>query len=226
MRNRTPGLTVVTPWLDHPEFIHAYEHALKDSGAHVIVVDNGSTPDTHAQLYYLVRRLGGTLITNHQNRWFAAAINQGLDVARTDAVLILNNDIQADAGFVDRAYADILAEPDTLHGPSLMHRTIDGVAIGYLEGWCIGAHADVWRELGGIDEVAYPLPYWEDNDLCLRAVLAGYWLRQRDWPVRHLTNGTAKGMRDATAGSATNQRTFERRARDARGSLQLAVTSG
>jgi GT2 family glycosyltransferase len=214
----------VTPWLGHPEFIMDYEQAV--TGAHVVIVDNGSAPDVHGQLFCMVRRLGGTLLTNSANRWFAAAINQGIDVARTDAVLILNNDIAADPGFVEQAYRDITAEPDSLHGPSLLTRVVDGVGLGYLEGWCIGAHADVWAELGGLDEVGFPLPYWEDNDLCLRAVLAGYWLHQTAWPVRHKSNGTAKGLSGAADGSAANQRLFERRARDARPSLQLAVTGG
>src|SRR5689334_6924802 len=97
VRNRTAGLTVVTPWLDHPEFLHDYEQAVQ--GAQVVIVDNGSTPGTHVLLCGLVDRLGGVLITNHKNRWFSAAINQGLDLARTDAVLILNNDISAEPGF-------------------------------------------------------------------------------------------------------------------------------
>jgi GT2 family glycosyltransferase len=224
-RTRAPGLTVVTPWLEHPEFIPDDEHAV--TGAQVILIDNGSTPGVHTQLYALASRLGGVLVTNPTNRWFAAAINQGLDLARTEAVVILNNDIATDADdLVARMLADILAEPDSLHGPSQLTRSVDGIGLPYLEGWCIGAHADVWQELGGLDEVGFPLPYWEDNDLCLRAVLAGYWLHQTTWPIRHLTNGTARGLRGSVDGATANQRLFERRARDARPSLQLAVTNG
>jgi GT2 family glycosyltransferase len=227
VRNRVPGLTVVTPWLDHPELIHDYELALNSTGVAVIIIDNGSSEGSHWALAQMVDRLGGVLITNPANRWFAAAINQGLDLARTDAICILNNDIMGPPSWVEYAYEDITNYPHALHGPSLMHRSVDGVPYPYLEGWCIGAHSGVWADLGGLDEVGFPLPYWEDNDLSLRAILAGYHLTASAWPLTHKTNGTASHMNGAaTAGAAANKRLFEERCRDARRSLSLATASG
>lgn len=225
-RSRSAGLTIVTPWLDHPEFIEDYERAVKRSGADVIVIDNGSTPDNHARLYYMVQHVAGVLVTNRVNQWFSAAVNQGLDLARTEAIVVLNNDIIAEPHTWQQAAADLAREPDHLFGPSMGARVVDGVSLPYLEGWCLGAHADIWRDLGGFDEVAFPLPYWEDNDLCLRAVLAGYYLREANWDVQHKRNGTARGMSGATAGARANQTLFENRARDARTSLHLASAHG
>lgn len=220
-------LTVITPWRGHPEFCDDYARAV--IGARVILIDNASEFDDYRALSRMLHGLSGmghVLIGNEVNRWFSAACNQGLAYAETRAVLMLNNDVRAEPGFVERVTADVLAQPDALHGPSLMHRFVDGERWPYLEGWCIGATLDVWRTLGGFDAAAYPLPYWEDNDLCLRALVHGYRLVKQDWPVEHLANGTTRTMPESLAGVSANQQTFEERARHARGSLAMADTRG
>jgi GT2 family glycosyltransferase len=58
------------------------------TGAHVVVVDNGSTDETLGQ----VRRRGAALIANPDNRGFAAAVNQGIRAVSGDFILLLNPD--------------------------------------------------------------------------------------------------------------------------------------
>ena len=58
------------------------------SGAQVVVVDNASTDGTQVE----VDRLGGHLVANPTNRGFAAAVNQGFIVLKTDYVVLLNPD--------------------------------------------------------------------------------------------------------------------------------------
>lgn len=59
----------------------------------IIVVDNGSTDETPGRLRVLAETWDNlTVITNDDNRPFAAANNQGIEIARGDYVLLLNND--------------------------------------------------------------------------------------------------------------------------------------
>lgn len=66
------------------------ETALEGIDADVVVVDNGSrdgSAEAIAERYEAVR-----VLVNETNRGFAAAVNQGLDHSRGDAVLLLNPD--------------------------------------------------------------------------------------------------------------------------------------
>ena len=58
------------------------------SGADLVVVDNGSSDDTIAE----VARRGVRLIANCENRGFAAAVNQGFLILKSTHVLLLNPD--------------------------------------------------------------------------------------------------------------------------------------
>src|ERR1035438_9425177 len=56
--------------------------------AEVVVVDNASSDETLEQ----IRSRGATLIVNHVNRGFAAAVNQGIRSVGADFILLLNPD--------------------------------------------------------------------------------------------------------------------------------------
>jgi GT2 family glycosyltransferase len=62
-----------------------------------IVVDNGST-DGSADL--AERTFGCRVIRNLENRGFCAANNQGIRAARGDLIALLNNDAEADSGWL------------------------------------------------------------------------------------------------------------------------------
>lgn len=205
-------ISVVTPWMDHPELIADYQTAMQ--GAEVIVVDNNSEPENGALLVLMVALLGGVPIRNQQNRWFAEANNQGLAVARGDVVMFCNNDIAAPAGWLQQVEREA-DHPDLLIGPSMLTQQVDGRAIAYLEGWCIAGRRETWERLGGWDAEAFPLPYWEDVDLCFRAVQMGMRLRKADWPIRHKSNTTSRHTQGAYSGTEANRMTFEARARAA-----------
>jgi GT2 family glycosyltransferase len=63
----------------------------------VIVVDNGST-DGSAEM--AEREFGARVIRNSENRGFCAANNQGIAAARGDFIALLNNDAEADPGWL------------------------------------------------------------------------------------------------------------------------------
>ena len=81
------SITIVTPWLEHPELVADYTDAvlpeLQDHDE-VIVVDNGDAPSLPF----------ARMITADVNLGYAKGSNLGLGHAATDAVLFLNNDVR------------------------------------------------------------------------------------------------------------------------------------
>jgi GT2 family glycosyltransferase len=73
----------------------------------LIVIDNGSTDGTAAYLGGLrdTSPVPLTLIANRRNRGFPAAINQGLQVAKGDYLVLLNNDTVVTHGWLNRLIA-------------------------------------------------------------------------------------------------------------------------
>lgn len=64
----------------------------------ILVVDNGSTDETVA----IARQLGAECIALATNRGFAVAVNQGIQAADSEWVLILNNDVVLRADWMAR----------------------------------------------------------------------------------------------------------------------------
>lgn len=183
-----PDVSIITPWLDHPQFIEDYERAVSAPGVQTIIIDNGSSSANAALLHDMVNRLRGTYLRNEENRWFSAANNQGLRAAEGRIVLFLNNDISAKPGWLDCVRSEIT--PAALFGPTIGQLVLEGQTIPYVEGWCVAALREVWDVLGGWDERAFAMPYFEDGDLSLRSTRLGFRLVRTDWPVFHKKNGT------------------------------------
>lgn len=183
------NISIITPWINHPELLHAYASAVQ--GAQVIIIDNNSTPDNAMLLETMANQLGNDSIyvRNHENVYFAAANEQGRALAERDILLFLNNDITASPGWLQRVEWDCGAM-DCLAGPSTGVKAVLGQPLQYIEGWCIGGHRYVWDSIGGWDAETYKLPYWEDNDVCFRAMRRGFRLQRRTWSVKHLRPGT------------------------------------
>jgi glycosyltransferase involved in cell wall biosynthesis len=83
----------------------------------LIVVDNGSTDDTAAYLAG-VRDAAGvpvTIIANPENRGFPQAVNQGLQAARGEYLVLLNNDAVVTDGWLDQLIALTRVTP---HAPT------------------------------------------------------------------------------------------------------------
>jgi GT2 family glycosyltransferase len=110
-RNLQTGLTsIIVPCFNQRAFTQVCfqeldRHTRPDW--ELIVVDNGSTDDTAG---YLARlrdelRVPVTVITNAVNLGFPRAINQGLDAARGDYLVLLNNDAVVTANWLDQLIA-------------------------------------------------------------------------------------------------------------------------
>ena len=177
------SITVVTPWFGHRELEREYWSALRSEDCEVIVVDNGSEPPL-PNAWRLDRNTG-----------FSHASNIGLELARTDAVLFLNNDVFATRrGWLDPIRAAL--EPGVLVGPVLRfdeHGMVDDHQLPYLDGWCLAGMRDDLLELEGFDESYEEPSYFSDNDLSFRARLAGMTLREAGTGIHHLASQTSGG---------------------------------
>lgn len=199
----TPSITVVTPWFGHRELERDYWQAMRVADCQVLVIDNGSSPALPN---------GWRLASNSG---FSHACNVGLELAATDAVLFLNNDIAAtEQGWIEPIRAAL--EPGVLVGANLRrdpHGDVDGHPLPYLDGWCLAGMTEDLRALGGWDETYDEPSYYGDNDLSLRARAAGMTLREVKVGLHHKTNQTANGLSNVSAASAANYQRFAARAR-------------
>lgn len=232
-----PNISIIVP------FSGATAHLITDlstavQGAdEVIIIDNASDEQTATALREVEQYPGGIYIRNDTNIGFAAANNQGYARATGDIVMFLNSDVVAAQGWLGVVKHDV--RDGALYGPGLHQQLVAGRWLPYLEGWCIAATRGTWEKLriqfdrefrSGVDgrhihtthvdicpwdAAAYPGPYWEDNDLCLRAIQAGIPLIQTRWAhdrmLAHKGGQTAGPILRHGVSFAANERTFTER---------------
>lgn len=178
-----PTVTIVTPWFNMRSLERDYWAAVRTEDCEVIVVDNASEPPLPNAW-----RLGW-------NSGFSHASNVGLQIAQSDAVLFLNNDVVAlKPGWLEPIRAAL--EPGVLVGPVIrddLHGRVDDMPMPYLDGWCLAGMRDDLLELGGFDESYEEPSYFSDNDLSFRARLAGMTLRECRTSIAHLASRTSGG---------------------------------
>lgn len=78
----------------------------------IIVVDDGSTDDTHAVVAGFSDRLPVRLVVNPPPHRFARACNRGAACAGGELLLLLNNDTEMLQGWFEPLYRSIIKQPD------------------------------------------------------------------------------------------------------------------
>jgi N-acetylglucosaminyl-diphospho-decaprenol L-rhamnosyltransferase len=161
---------------------------------HVVVVDNASRDGCADALQKELPQ--ARVVRNANNRGFGPANNQGVALAATPYALLLNPDCDITAEALQRLLATAALYPSaaiiapqgwhntTTPQPSYRHafyerrapqayRVPDGVCSAkWLHGCCMLVRVDAFRGFGGFDERFFL--YYEDDDLCLRALQAGF----------------------------------------------------
>ncbi|NNE43449.1 MAG: glycosyltransferase family 2 protein [Gemmatimonadetes bacterium] len=98
-----PRVSIVMPLFNRAELtVPCVESLVKNTPEglfEIIFVDNGSTDSTSEFLACLEGNV--KVIVNEENRGFSTACNQGAAAASTDLVLFLNNDIEAQPGWLE-----------------------------------------------------------------------------------------------------------------------------
>jgi GT2 family glycosyltransferase/SAM-dependent methyltransferase/glycosyltransferase involved in cell wall biosynthesis len=171
------------------------------SNIEIIVVDNASIDETQSWLKSWVSGADNRrLILNDKNLGFAAANNQGLEIAKGKYLVMLNNDTYVTPGWlrtlVNHIRRDLkigLIGPVTNNiGNEARISTSYGnmsEMINYAANWtrshmgqlfqlrtaaffCVMMHREVFETIGPLDE-AFGRGYFEDDDYCRRIEKAG-----------------------------------------------------
>ncbi len=187
----------------------------------IVFVDNGSTDGTPE---WLATVPGARVLRNATNLGFAAAANQGIRAAAADRIVLLNNDVVLTEGWLAGLARHLERDPRVgLVGPvsnyvsgaqldptaayesvlemeeharrTARERRGQSEEARRLVGFCLLARAQVFREVGLFDE-RFALGNFEDDDLCVRAALAGWRLViAKDVFVHHYGSRTFLGNR-------------------------------
>ncbi len=167
----------------------------------LVLVDNGSTDGT---VEYLRSIPGAIVIENGRNLGFGGGCNVGIAASSGERILLLNNDVVPTSGWLAELHAALDSGPQVgLAGPrsnrivgvqvvdevGYDQESLDGLdawaatwrtqqsgrltAIPRLVGFCILMERAVIERIGGFD-LRYGLGNFEDDDLCLRAGVAGF----------------------------------------------------
>lgn len=163
--------------------------------AEVIVVDNGSTDGSVEFLKNLAQEDKNSImriIEVSENRGFAYACNLGVEKAKGELVVLLNNDVMPEKNFLEPLEQDF-ADPEvfavSLNEPQwswakgiwrkgfIEHQPGKKTKSHHISFWANGGSGafrkKIWGQLGGFDELHHPF-YWEDIDLSYRAWKRGY----------------------------------------------------
>ncbi|OAB35269.1 hypothetical protein PMSD_13130 [Paenibacillus macquariensis subsp. defensor] len=187
----------------------------------LIVVDNGSTDGT---VNYLHMQHDVIVHENKENLGFAKGCNQGIELSKGENILFLNNDTIVTEHWLDNMLR-VLYENDRVGmvGPvtnyssghqiiPVTYTQLDEIDtfskrhceenagcytdVRRLVGFCLLARRSLLDEIGHFDE-RYGLGNYEDDDLCLRALHAGYLLRVvNDSFIHHIGHATMHNLQD------------------------------
>ena len=202
-------IAIVSPWHNHLELADDYFEAVlpeMEPGDQNIIIDDFSQPPLPFATARPARQLG-----------FSGGCNLGLNLATTDAVLFLNNDVElAQRGWLEKIRQAL--EPDVLVGPIRwdMHADVDGHKMPYIDGWCLAGMRHDLLVLGGFDATLAEPAYYSDNLICLEARAEGMTLREVRPGLRHIENVTAgrASIPQVREASAANRDRYLARARE------------
>ncbi|MFB5677427.1 glycosyltransferase family 2 protein [Paenibacillus terreus] len=183
----------------------------------LILVDNGSTDGT---LDYLRSQSDVILIENGENKGFAKGCNQGFERSSGDYIMFLNNDTVVTENWMTHLLRALNDDPRIgMVGPvtnfSSGHQQITAsyssieeleefakqhadiysgiyIEVRRLIGFCMLTTRSALEEVGLFDEI-YGLGNYEDDDLSLRFLRAGYGLRVAlDAFIHHVGHATTR----------------------------------
>lgn len=127
---RDPLLTIVIPTAGagRPLLETALvelESVTDSSRTNLIVIDNASIDDTFDYLQQLQGRkfMNIQVVTNKSNRGFGASVNQGIELADTDFVWVMHNDLYPEEGAADTLMEILRNNPDVMLAAPMIDQT-------------------------------------------------------------------------------------------------------
>ncbi len=165
-------------------------------GCQIIVVDDASTDSSATFIKEKFKNV--KIITNKKNLGFSKTVNEGIENASGELVLLLNSDVSPRTGFLkpalthfknkavfavglqDFSHEDGKIIPRGKGGANFKKGFLNHFAAKIMAGetlWVSGGSGlfvrEILNKLGGFDPIYSPF-YWEDIDLSFRAHQNGY----------------------------------------------------
>ena len=163
----------------------------------IIVVDDASSDGTAGWLSVNYPRI--KVIENKKNLRFGRSCNRGVNMAKREIVILLNNDVSPHSDFMSSVIPHFADEKTFAVGFGEIN-SVDGKIVSggrgvskfergfvvhwrpkdqknplvtWLSGGSMAFSKSIWNRLGGFDELFRPV-YEEDRDLCWQALKSGY----------------------------------------------------
>lgn len=220
LSKKKPVLSIITPVHNQSAYTRMYltdilPYLIRFGGSvELIIVDNGSRDETEQVLAQNKIILGDLLTVEslEENKGFGIANNIGAGLAKGNKLLLLNNDVRIHGDIFTPVCDSLEENPYEIIGPDYQDRfngwnKFGDTVITYIAAWCLGITKDSFWALGGFDD-AYSPAYFEDVDLCYKAQLDGFALKQMDLPIAHISGMTGGSMEGRETLTLRNQQYF------------------
>ena len=206
----SPPVTVIVPAFNEGPVIQSAIRSLLDleyPAYEILVIDDGSTDDTHARAAELEGRYGGVTVrvVGKANAGKAAALNTGIALARHDFVLCMDGDSRLSRGtlrnavrhFSDERVGAVAGNVKVVNRNGMWTRL---QALEYIEGLNMARRAQgflravniipgpigVFRRQALVDVGGYDTDtFAEDADLTLKILTAGWQVTYEDGAVAY-----------------------------------------
>ena len=214
-------ISIIIPTFDQNDMTNDCIQAVMETSHdyEIIVIDNGSTPE------YKPPFTGFNecrIIRNDENKGFPAAVNQGIEAARGEDIVLLNNDVTVTPGAINRMAGwlnafDIVGPITNYAGGTqrvqiASYQSIDELneeaealaeagegeseEVNWIIGFCMAFKKSLADDVGSFDESLWPCS-GEEIDFCLRAKEKGYTVGiVYDTYVHHEGSVTFRDMED------------------------------
>ena len=214
-------VSIIIPVYNQEEYTKACIESIKANTEdyQLIIIDNGSKPEFRLEDLPIGRPY--SVRWNEENLGFPKAVNQGIERAKGDIIVILNNDVVVTPHWLEtlqkhlsNGFDMVGACTNSSSGPQQVlidqyndiatlyeaaesnRKKHEGQSFPYhrIVFICVAIKREVIDKIGLLDEIYTPGNF-EDDDYCMRAIEAGFKLGiSEDCYVHHFGSITHKAM--------------------------------